>query len=86
MIPMTTVRCDCAKLAKSTKGSRVMVLMQSPDENVIEKIDRRDIEVSAEKMRRQERLKILKRTAGMWAKRSDIPADGLEYERELRNG
>lgn len=63
-----------------------MTLMQSPDGNVIEKLGGRDSETDAEKFRRQERLKILKRTAGMWANRSDIPADGLEYERELRNG
>lgn len=63
-----------------------MALIQSSDDNVIDRIDQRDIETDAEKKRRQERLKILKRIAGMWAKRSDIPADGLDYERELRAG
>jgi hypothetical protein len=33
---------------------------------------------------RQRRIDALKRVAGMWANRKDIPADGLEYQRELR--
>lgn len=33
---------------------------------------------------RQRRIDALKRVAGLWADRKDIPADGLEYERELR--
>lgn len=33
---------------------------------------------------RQRRIDALRRIAGMWAERKDIPADGLEYERELR--
>ncbi|HEU4375028.1 MAG TPA: hypothetical protein VFS02_16140 [Telluria sp.] len=31
------------------------------------------------------RLASLRRVAGIWADRIDIPADGLQYERELRN-
>ncbi|NVD97792.1 hypothetical protein [Massilia sp. BJB1822] len=34
--------------------------------------------------RRARRMKALKQAAGIWAKRQDIPADGLEYQRELR--
>lgn len=33
---------------------------------------------------RQRRIDALRQIAGMWAERKDIPADGLEYERELR--
>ena len=33
---------------------------------------------------RARRMAALKKVAGIWAKRKDIPADGLEYERELR--
>jgi hypothetical protein len=31
------------------------------------------------------RVAAIRRFAGLWATRQDIPADGLEYERELRN-
>ena len=34
---------------------------------------------------RKQRLAALRRVAGIWANRIDIPADGLAYERELRN-
>ena len=34
---------------------------------------------------RKQRLASLHRVAGIWADRSDIPADGLQYERQLRN-
>lgn len=34
---------------------------------------------------RKLRLASLRRVAGIWADRTDIPADGLQYERQLRN-
>lgn len=34
---------------------------------------------------RRRRAAALKRIAGLWADRADIPADGLEYQRELRS-
>jgi hypothetical protein len=34
---------------------------------------------------RQQRVAALRRVAGIWADRTDIPADGLKYERELRD-
>ncbi|WP_143133214.1 hypothetical protein [Pseudoduganella namucuonensis] len=34
--------------------------------------------------RRARRMVALKKVAGIWSDRSDIPADGLEYQRELR--
>ena len=34
--------------------------------------------------RRARRMAALKKVAGIWAHRSDIPADGLDYQRELR--
>jgi hypothetical protein len=40
-----------------------------------------DPQVEARKLR----LASLRRVAGIWANRTDIPADGLQYERELRN-
>lgn len=46
--------------------------------------DQTTIELS-EEPRRQRRLASLRRVAGIWANRTDIPADGLQYERELRN-
>lgn len=33
---------------------------------------------------RKRRADALKRVAGIWLNRTDIPADGLDYERELR--
>lgn len=35
--------------------------------------------------RRQRRLEALKTIAGLWADRDDIPADGLEYQRQMRS-
>lgn len=35
--------------------------------------------------RRERRMAALKKTAGIWANRPDIPADGLEYQRQLRS-
>jgi hypothetical protein len=37
----------------------------------------------AAEMRRLRRLAALKHVAGIWANRADIPADGLEYQREI---
>ena len=34
---------------------------------------------------RKKRIVALHRVAGIWASRTDIPADGLQYERELRD-
>ncbi|MES2074052.1 MAG: hypothetical protein V4462_00395 [Pseudomonadota bacterium] len=34
--------------------------------------------------RRARRMAALKKVAGIWSQRPDIPADGLEYQRELR--
>lgn len=34
---------------------------------------------------RKHRIASLRRVAGIWADRTDIPADGLDYERELRD-
>ncbi|MES3022906.1 MAG: hypothetical protein V4857_15135 [Pseudomonadota bacterium] len=35
--------------------------------------------------RRARRMAALKKVAGIWSQRSDIPADGLEYQRALRS-
>ena len=35
--------------------------------------------------RRQRRLDALATIAGLWANRDDIPADGLEYQRQMRS-
>jgi hypothetical protein len=40
-----------------------------------------DPQIEARKLR----LASLRRVAGIWADRTDIPADGLQYERELRD-
>jgi hypothetical protein len=34
--------------------------------------------------RRARRMAALRKVAGMWAEREDIPADGVEYQREMR--
>jgi hypothetical protein len=34
---------------------------------------------------RKRRLASLRSVAGIWADRTDIPADGLQYERDLRD-
>jgi hypothetical protein len=34
--------------------------------------------------RRARRMAALRKVAGIWSDRPDIPADGLEYQRELR--
>ncbi len=36
-------------------------------------------------VRRARRMAALKKVAGIWSQRPDIPADGLEYQRELRS-
>lgn len=35
--------------------------------------------------RRAQRMAALKKVAGIWIHRPDIPADGLDYQRELRS-
>lgn len=35
--------------------------------------------------RRARRMAALKKVAGIWTHRRDIPADGLDYQRELRS-
>lgn len=35
--------------------------------------------------RRARRMAALKKVAGIWAHRRDIPPDGLDYQRELRS-
>jgi hypothetical protein len=34
---------------------------------------------------RKQRIAVLRRVAGTWADRTDSSADGLQYERELRD-
>lgn len=34
--------------------------------------------------RRQKRLEVLKKTCGLWKDRTDVPKDGLEYQRMMR--
>ncbi len=34
--------------------------------------------------RRARRMAALKKSAGIWSDRTDIPADGLDYQRDLR--
>jgi hypothetical protein len=34
---------------------------------------------------RKQRLAALRRAAGIWANRADIPVDGLQYERAMRD-
>jgi len=46
--------------------------------------DEPDVEDTIE-VRRARRMAALKKVAGMWAHRPDIPADGLEYQREMRS-
>lgn len=36
-------------------------------------------------VRRARRMAALKKVAGIWAEREDIPADGLDYQRALRS-
>jgi hypothetical protein len=46
------------------------------------------VEVVAEESieaRRARRMAALKKVAGIWAERPDIPADGLDYQRALRS-
>lgn len=39
-----------------------------------------DAEIAA----RNRRIAVLKRIAGIWADRKDIPADSVDYQRQLR--
>jgi hypothetical protein len=43
-------------------------------------VDEETVEV-----RRARRMAALKKMAGIWAHRTDIPADGLAYQRALRS-
>lgn len=42
------------------------------------------IEEDTIEARRARRMAALKKVAGIWSDRPDIPPDGLEYQRELR--
>ena len=44
-----------------------------------------EIESDSAAKARKKRIVALHRVAGIWANRMDIPADGLQYERELRD-
>jgi hypothetical protein len=43
------------------------------------------INSAAHAMAHKRRIAALRAVAGIWADRPDLPADGLQYERELRD-
>ncbi len=62
-------------------------LKHSPDDHHV-----RDVTATAElasedtiDVRRARRMAALKKVAGIWADRSDIPADGLIYQHDMRS-
>lgn len=62
-------------------------IARQQDKQDTAKKDAHVAEVSADPQieARKLRMESLRRVAGIWADRSDIPADGLQYERQLRN-
>jgi len=62
-----------------------MSRMQHPVESAArEAVATPTTELDTVEERRARRMAALRKVAGMWADRKDIPADGLEYQREIR--
>lgn len=61
---------------KHSLGNQQVIDANVPDKTVVEET----IEV-----RRARRMAALKKVAGIWSDRPDIPADGLQYQRTLRS-
>lgn len=54
-----------------------------PNDVSRESVDRKALETDEEG--RQRRLVALRKVAGIWKDRKDIPTDGLEYQLYMRN-
>jgi hypothetical protein len=54
-----------------------------PNDAARQLVDRKAPETDEEG--RQRRLVALRKVAGIWKNRKDIPTDGLEYQRYMRN-
>lgn len=59
----------------------------APDEHAVldATVERQSVAADSIETRRARRMAALKKLAGIWASRDDIPADGLEYEHQLRS-
>lgn len=69
------------------KGAGMATLKHSLDNHHAIDAIAPDEPISADTLeaRRARRMAALKKVAGIWAHRPDIPADGLEYQRQLRS-
>lgn len=62
-----------------------MTTMQHPVENAARDAPAKPADTTdTVEWRRARRMAALRKVSGMWASRKDIPADGLEYQREMR--
>jgi hypothetical protein len=72
----------------SHKGrSAVATRKHSLDDHRVldESATKKKVEEDTIEARRAGRMVALKKVAGIWSDRPDIPADGLQYQRELRS-
>jgi hypothetical protein len=67
-------RSAMATLKHTPGNHRVLDTTVSPEAGIEDTIE----------MRRARRRAALEKIAGIWSNRADIPADGLEYQRQLR--
>jgi hypothetical protein len=73
---------------KQTKvGVAMATLRHSLEDNHLLDATKEEPRVVADTIeaRRARRMAALKNIAGIWSNRLDIPADGLEYQRQLRD-
>ncbi len=63
-----------------------MATLQHPVENAARDAAAKSVAPPTDSVedRRARRMAALRKAAGMWANRKDIPADGLEYQRAMR--
>lgn len=70
-----TKRCAMATL-KHSPGNHQVVDASTPDKSIVK---------DTIEARRARRMAALRKVAGIWSDRTDIPADGLDYQQALRS-
>lgn len=66
------------------QGGAMTALIHHEDEQSLDATAKDPQKSDAQIQARKRRADALRRVAGIWALRQDIPADGLEYQRTLR--
>lgn len=62
-----------------------VITHQSEPGSAKEGLDKAGPEADPRTEARKSRVAALRRVAGIWSNRTDIPADGIKYERKLRD-